>query len=138
LYEISREIPFCYGHRLINYNGKCANLHGHNGLAIVTIRSEKLDQLGMVMDFGEIKSTVAKWINDTLDHRMLLHKDDPLMPYMRQLNELFFVMEDNPTAENIARLIFEHTASLGYDVTEVKLWETPSACATYSAVSLKA
>jgi 6-pyruvoyltetrahydropterin/6-carboxytetrahydropterin synthase len=137
LYEISREIPFCYGHRLLNYNGKCANLHGHNGLAIVTIRSEKLDELGMVIDFGEIKSTVAKWINDTLDHRMLLHKDDPLLPYMRQLNELFFVMEENPTAENIARLIFEHAVSRGYDVTEVKLWETPSACATYSACQKK-
>jgi 6-pyruvoyltetrahydropterin/6-carboxytetrahydropterin synthase len=131
VYRISREISFCYGHRLLNYNGKCANLHGHNGLAKITIESSKLNELGMVMDFGEIKATVSKWIDDTLDHRMLLHKDDPILPHLRQLNEPVFVMNDNPTAENIARAIFDYASSQGYQVTEVILWETPSSCASY-------
>ena len=132
LYQITKEISFCYGHRLINYNGKCANLHGHNGVAAITIESAKLDELGMVMDFSEIKTTISKWIDETLDHRMLLHKDDPILPHMRQLNELVFVMDKNPTAENIARIIFDYANSKGYRVTDVKLWETPSSCATYS------
>lgn len=132
MYQISREISFCYGHRLLNYNGKCANLHGHNDLAVITIESAQLDELGMVLDFGEIKSTVAQWVDDTLDHRMLLHKDDPILPHLHQLNEPVFVMNDNPTAENIARAIFEYAKSQGYRVTEVKLWETPSSCAIYS------
>jgi 6-pyruvoyltetrahydropterin/6-carboxytetrahydropterin synthase len=132
VYQISKKISFCYGHRLLNYNGKCANLHGHNGLAVITIEAPQLNELGMVMDFGEIKATVSKWIDTTLDHRMLLHKDDPILPYMHQLNEPVFIMNDNPTAENIARVIFEFAASQGYRVTEVKLWETPSSCAVYT------
>ncbi len=131
MYQISKEISFCYGHRLLNYNGKCANLHGHNGLAAITIESSQLDERGMVMDFAEIKATISRWIDETLDHRMLLHKDDPILPHIRKLNEPVFVMDENPTAENIARTIFEFAASQGYRVTEVKLWETPSSCATY-------
>jgi 6-pyruvoyltetrahydropterin/6-carboxytetrahydropterin synthase len=107
-------------------------LHGHNGLAVITIESPQLDELGMVLDFGEIKDTVAKWVDETLDHRMLLHKDDPILPHLRQLNEPVYVMNDNPTAENIARAIFDYASSQGYRVTKVKLWETPSSCATYS------
>lgn len=83
------------------------------------------------MDFAEIKATISRWIDETLDHRMLLHKDDPILPHIRKLNEPVFVMDENPTAENIARTIFEFAASQGYRVTEVKLWETPSSCATY-------
>ncbi len=137
MYQISREIPFCYGHRLLNYKGKCANLHGHNGLAVITIESPQLNELGMVIDFGEIKATVSKWIDTNLDHRMLLHKDDPILPYLRQHNEPMFVMDVNPTAENIARTIFEYTVAQGYRVTEVTLWETESSYATYSADQLQ-
>ena len=134
MYQISREIPFCYGHRLLNYKGKCANLHGHNGLAVITVQSAQLNELGMVIDFGEIKATVGQWIDKNLDHRMLLHEDDPVLPYLRQLHEPLFVMNVNPTAENIARAIFEYALAQGYQVTEVKLWETES---SYAVVTEK-
>lgn len=131
MYQVTREIPFCYGHRLLNYNGKCKNLHGHNGLAIITIESDVLDELGMVTDFSAIKSVVSKWIDDNLDHRMLLHAEDPLLPTLKNMDEPVFVMDVNPTAENIARLIFEFVDGAGFPVTEVKLWETASCFATY-------
>ena len=55
MYRVTKEIWFCYGHRLLNYNGKCANLHGHNGKAVITIETAQLDSLGMVIDFTDIK-----------------------------------------------------------------------------------
>ncbi len=131
MYRVTREIPFCYGHRLLNYDGKCRHLHGHNGRAVIVLEAAALDALGMVVDFSRIKRVVSTWINETLDHRMLLHKDDPVLPLLRQQGEPFFVMDVNPTAENIARVIFEYTRGQGFPVVEVHLWETEDSYATY-------
>ncbi len=132
MYRVTREIRFCYGHRLLNYNGKCRHLHGHNGRAVITLEAPRLDPLGMVLDFGQIKEVVAAWIDETLDHRMLLHEDDPALPWLRQMGEPVFVMNVNPTAENIARLIFDFVADQGFPVVEVQLWETDHCFATYA------
>lgn len=132
MYQVTREIHFCYGHRLINYSGKCKNLHGHNGLAVITIESEQLDELGMVTDFSNIKSVVSQWIDDNLDHRMILCEEDPLLPILQQQNEPVYVMQVNPTAESIARVIFDVVDEAGFPVTKVTLWETASCFATYS------
>jgi 6-pyruvoyltetrahydropterin/6-carboxytetrahydropterin synthase len=131
MYRVTREIHFCYGHRLLNYDGKCRHLHGHNGRAVVTVEAPELDALGMVMDFTRIKRVVSTWIDETLDHKMLLHKDDPVLPLLRQLGEPVHVLEVNPTAENIARLIYDFTRGQGFPVVEVQLWETESCFATY-------
>lgn len=134
MYEVVRQISFCYGHRLLNYNGKCRHLHGHNGLVEIVLATGELNHLGMVADFSDIKKVVAVWLDDTLDHRMILHKDDPILPVLLQLDEPVHVIDVNPTAENIARLIFDHVASIGYPVIQVKLWETPSCFAVYRSV----
>jgi 6-pyruvoyltetrahydropterin/6-carboxytetrahydropterin synthase len=131
MFRVTREISFCYGHRLLNYDGKCRHLHGHNGRALITLESPQLDGLGMVVDFSQIKRVVGTWINDTLDHKMILHKDDPVLAYLRQQGEPIFVLDTNPTAENIARMIYEYTAAQGFPVVEVRLWETDDSFATY-------
>jgi 6-pyruvoyltetrahydropterin/6-carboxytetrahydropterin synthase len=131
MFRVSREIHFCYGHRLMNYAGKCRHLHGHNGRVVVTIESEQLDERGMVMDFSEIKRALSRWIDESLDHRMLLRRDDPAVSSLQHLGEPVFLMDENPTAENIARLIFDQAAQQGFPVVEVRLWETPHCCATY-------
>jgi 6-pyruvoyltetrahydropterin/6-carboxytetrahydropterin synthase len=131
MYRVTREITFCYGHRLLHYDGKCRHLHGHNGRAVLTLEAERLDPLGMVMDFSRIKRVVSTWIDETLDHRMLLHKDDPVLPLLRQQGEPVHVLDVNPTAENIARLIYDFAAGQGFPVVEVQLWETDTAFATY-------
>ena len=61
MYKVTRELNFCYGHRLLEYAGKCKHLHGHNGKALITLSSSKLDDLGMVMDFTKLKLTVGVW-----------------------------------------------------------------------------
>jgi 6-pyruvoyltetrahydropterin/6-carboxytetrahydropterin synthase len=131
MFRVSREIDFCYGHRLLNYDGKCKYLHGHNGRAIITIESAELDERGMVLDFSEIKNVVSTWIDQKLDHRMLLYKTDPAVPMLQQMGEPLFLMDENPTAENIARLIYDFTASRGFPIVECQLWETPRCFATY-------
>ena len=133
MYHITREIPFCYGHRLLDYAGKCRHLHGHNGRAVITLAAPELDRLGMVLDFSQLKHVVGHWIDETLDHKMLLHEADPVLPLLRQQGEPVYVMKVNPTAENIARLIYDYTASQGFPVVEVQLWETEHCFATYAA-----
>ena len=131
MFRVTKEIHFCYGHRLLNYAGKCRHLHGHNGKAVVTVEAESLDALGMVVDFGLIKRVVGAWIDDTLDHRLLLHRDDPLIPELVRQGEPFVELDANPTAETLARLIFDRAAGHGLPVTEVTLWETENSFATY-------
>jgi 6-pyruvoyltetrahydropterin/6-carboxytetrahydropterin synthase len=131
MFSVSREIDFCYGHRLLNYDGKCKFLHGHNGRAVITVAADKLDHRGMVLDFSDIKNGVTSWIDEHLDHRMLLHQDDPAVPMLQQMGEPLFLLDVNPTAENIARLIHEAAVARGFPVVRTQLWETPRCYATY-------
>jgi 6-pyruvoyltetrahydropterin/6-carboxytetrahydropterin synthase len=85
----------------------------------------------MVVDFSAIKRVVGKWIDETLDHRLLLNQDDPIIPELLRQGEPFVTVNANPTAETIARLIFERVAAQGMPVTEVTLWESENSCATY-------
>jgi len=131
MYHVTREIAFCYGHRLLNYEGKCRHLHGHNGRALITLEASGLDDRGMLVDFVDIKREVQAWVDDNLDHNMLLCKDDPILPVLQARGERVFVMDANPTAENIARLIFDRARGAGLPVREVTLWETPNCQASY-------
>jgi 6-pyruvoyltetrahydropterin/6-carboxytetrahydropterin synthase len=131
MFLITKEIRFCYGHRLLNYSGKCRYLHGHNGRALVTLCSETLDEVGMVCDFTELKDTLGGWIGEHLDHKMILCERDPLVPLLKDLGEPVYVLAENPTAEAIAKLIFDQAARLGYPVLDVTLFETETSCACY-------
>lgn len=130
-YRVTRQIEFCYGHRLLDYPGKCRHLHGHNGLLEVDVETISLDNIGMVVDFGNIRDVVKNWIDVNMDHRMLLCRRDPLVPLLTDLGEPLYLMDDNPTAENIARHIYRAARQQGLQMAEVRLWETPSTYATY-------
>jgi 6-pyruvoyltetrahydropterin/6-carboxytetrahydropterin synthase len=131
MFTVSREINFCYGHRLLDYAGKCCHLHGHNGRAIISFDASGLDSRGMVIDFSEIKQVLGQWIDENLDHRMILSRTDATAPVLKELGEPIYLLDANPTAENIAKRIFEVAAERGFPVVEVSLWETPHCCATY-------
>jgi 6-pyruvoyltetrahydropterin/6-carboxytetrahydropterin synthase len=135
MFQVTRELRFCYGHRLLQYDGKCRYLHGHNGRVLITLAAARLDDLGMVVDFSQIKRVVGGWIDSHLDHRMILHRSDPLLPALQAQAEPVFLMDQNPTAENIARLIHDVTAEQGFPVLEVRLWETDDSCAVYRPAS---
>ena len=130
-HRVTRSIDFCYGHRLLQYDGQCRFLHGHNARVEIDIEADSLDHRGMVIDFSDIRDTVKTWIDDNLDHRLILNRDDPLIPVLNEMHEPHYVIDRNPTAENIAAHIFEMVASEKMPISEVRLWETPNSYATY-------
>jgi 6-pyruvoyltetrahydropterin/6-carboxytetrahydropterin synthase len=115
----------------MDYEGKCRVPHGHNGVVEIELQAEALDRRGMVYDFGEIKDAVKAWLDRELDHRMLLRDDDPLAAVLKDMGEPCLLMKENPTAEAIARLIYEFTKGQGFPLTQVRLWETETSYATY-------
>jgi 6-pyruvoyltetrahydropterin/6-carboxytetrahydropterin synthase len=135
MYSVTKRIDFCYGHRLLDYDGVCRHLHGHNAVAEIEVRTGTLDHRNMVCDFGDIKRVVKGWIDKELDHKMLLRTDDPLVAPLQKLGEPIYLLDSNPTVERIARLIFDYTSQQGFPVVRVKVWETPTSCAEYSESS---
>lgn len=121
MFEVTIEETFAAGHALRNYHGKCENVHGHNYRCQVTLEGAELDDVGLLVDFVELKR-VVHGVLDRLDHQWL--------------NEFppFDVL--NPSAENMARYIYEQVEGglkvrAGVRIALVKLWETDTAYATY-------
>lgn len=119
MYYIYKEITFSAAHRLREYHGKCENLHGHNWKVRVYLKSETLDDLGMVVDFSILKKKLNE-IADLLDHKYL--------------NEVPPFDKLNPSAENIAKFFFdklkEHFNGPVF-VHKVMVWESEGSCAIY-------
>jgi 6-pyruvoyltetrahydropterin/6-carboxytetrahydropterin synthase len=132
MFSVTQELPFCYGHRLLGHPGKCGRLHGHNGLARIILRSERLDAQGMVADFDAIERAMRAFLEESIDHRLLLQRSDPLVPALRAAGEPFVAVDFNPTAENIARHLFEHARRAGFPVVEVQLVEQQGSIASYA------
>lgn len=132
MYSVTKKIEFCYGHRLLDYDGICKHPHGHNAVAEVEVRSGSLDDRNMVCDFSDIKRSVKGWIDKHLDHQMILRRDDPLVAPLQQLGEPIYLVDSNPTVEHIAKIIFDQASAQGFPVVRVTVWETPTSFATYS------
>lgn len=135
MFRVTTEIHFAYGHRLLDYDGKCAHPHGHNGRVEIELASETLDRADMAVDFTLLKHTVQDWVDQHIDHKMILRRDDPLVPALEGLGEPVYVMEHNPTAESLARLIFDVAIKHGFPVVQVRFWESPTSFATFEPVT---
>ncbi len=131
VYTATKELSFCYGHRLLNYGGKCKNLHGHNAKAEIELQAETLDHRHMVIDFDDVRNEVQTWIDDTIDHRMLLSREDPFLPVLKERGELHYELETNPTAEAIAKLNYGYVFPKGFPVSQVRVWENETSVASY-------
>jgi 6-pyruvoyltetrahydropterin/6-carboxytetrahydropterin synthase len=122
MYELKIISQFGAAHQLREFGGKCENLHGHNWKIEVYVKGDKLDDIGLLVDFTQLKKTTTK-VLDELDHKFL--------------NELEPFKEINPSSENIAKFIFEgvnaQLESETAQVSRVTAWESDTACATYSA-----
>lgn len=120
MFELTIMAEFEAAHNLRNYQGKCNRLHGHNWKVEVTVRGYELDELGMIIDFTVLKAEVSRIINE-LDHYYL--------------NELSMFQKQNPTAEHIAKYIYESLVEplKKHSVTlyEVKIWESPRSAVAY-------
>jgi len=123
MYEITVERGFSSGHYLRNYKGKCENPHGHNYKVRLTLRGEKLDHAGLLLDFKDLKQ-VMRPVIDRIDHQML--------------NDLEPFTEINPSAENLARFFYDETnkqlremTSGRVTVKDCTIYETDTTTATY-------
>jgi 6-pyruvoyltetrahydropterin/6-carboxytetrahydropterin synthase len=118
------------GHRVVNHESKCRNLHGHNYRVHFKCEAPQLDSLGRVIDFSVIKSTVCMWLEDNWDHKMLIFCNDPLLIGLQELDPTgIVVVPFNPTAENLALYLIEIVGPdllMPYEVTltEVRIEET--------------
>lgn len=116
MYEITIEDTFDSAHCLRGYDGACQNLHGHTYRASAKFRFRELDSLGMSLDFRKAKESLRE-ATVYLDHA-----------YMNDLPEF---ADANPTAENIARTIYQRMKTDHPELVSVSVWETATSCATY-------
>ena len=127
MYEVTVEQSFAAGHSLREYKGKCENVHGHNYRVRVTVEGERLNRIGLLVDFVDLKRAVRKVV-DRLDHQFI--------------NDLEPFTTVNPSAENIARYFYEEVSTALHlngnsfnehpvRVSQVKIWETDTSIAVY-------
>lgn len=157
MHIITRMLEFDAGHRVYQHESKCNNIHGHRYKVELSVTAPDLDGLGRVIDFSVLKSICGTWIDDNLDHGMILFKDDPLCqiwglfgqnlstavevyPITNAVGDVgeqkHFIMDSNPTAENLAELMFDKFQELLLPhhivVATIKVWETPNCFAIYA------
>lgn len=125
---------FSYGHRVVGHEGKCVHLHGHNGRAHFTCRGP-LDNVGRVIDFSAIKSTLCEWLEDNWDHRFLVFANDPWATALVVLDPSVCVVPFNPTAENMAAYLLNVVGPTllegsGVELVKVTIEETRKCWAT--------
>lgn len=119
-YEVCVKTNFSAAHFLRDYPGDCARLHGHNWDVEVFVRCEKLNELGIAVDFRDIKRALREVLQD-FDHT--------------NLNDLSVFRNQNPSSENMARVLYQ---ALGkkidtdkVSVSKIKVSETPNTAASY-------
>ena len=120
MYELKVVTNFSAAHRLNNFYGKCEALHGHNWKVEIFVKAASLDEAGLVLDFGKIKSHARDLLAE-IDHTFL--------------NELPAFQHQNPSSENLARYLFERLGKVLNDdrvqVTRVSVWESENTSASY-------
>lgn len=122
MYHLMIKTHFAAAHNLINYQGDCENLHGHNWRVEVCVKAQALDAAGLGIDFKILKKKTNELL-DQLDHKYL--------------NDLEPFREISPSSENICRYLYEHLSQTLNDdnvtVDKVSVWESDNACASYTA-----
>ncbi|MDD5120617.1 MAG: 6-carboxytetrahydropterin synthase QueD [Candidatus Omnitrophica bacterium] len=116
MYSLRVEGAFSSAHNLRGYKGKCEELHGHNWRVQINIKSDRLDKIGMVLDFKLLKNKLSACL-EQMDHKYL--------------NKLPYFKKVNPTSENIAAYIYKKLIVQIPLLKSVTVWENNTSCATY-------
>lgn len=119
------------GHRVLGHEGKCAHPHGHEYRFEIEAAADDLDSIGRVIDFSVLKAKVGGWIDVNWDHNFIVcRKDIAMLEGLAVVDsgKQPFVMDENPTAENLAHFLLHLCPLLlhgtGVKVTRVRCWET--------------
>lgn len=137
MYYLTAEAAFDSAHFLNGYEGKCANLHGHRWRVVAKVGGEKLqesgEKVGMLLDFSDLKRELRA-LAETLDHKLIVEKYSLQLSTMDAMEaEGFEVVElpFRPTAENLARHLYQEMEKLGFPMVSMTVYETPDNCAVY-------
>lgn len=149
-FTVARLFEFDAAHRVLGHSGKCRYLHGHRYKAEVVVSSLEMNVLGMVVDFGDIKTIIGSWIDNNWDHNTILNPNDFLctapwhhMKPHPSWEDVFgrypYFMPHrcpNPTVENMADVLYKAAVDLlhpivGLKVSRIRLWETPNCYADF-------
>lgn len=142
--QISKEIQFDYGHCVTYHESQCQNLHGHRAKVVIVVEGnliteDRNPEMGMVMDFGKIKKLAMTHVHDVLDHAFIIWEHDPRAKTIQSISNKVVVMPFVPTAEQLAKWVFDQLAdkisnefSTGLKLTEIHFYETPTSCARYA------
>lgn len=146
---VTRKGSFDSGHRVVHQVSACRNLHGHTYIYELEFKFNEMEDIGYAIDFKEIKRVGCQWIDDFLDHGMIVNpKDQKVIDLTNELGNKLWVMSlkgsgefCNPTVENIAKELFLAMSVLfkGYDnlsINRVILWETPNCYTKCSRASI--
>jgi 6-pyruvoyltetrahydropterin/6-carboxytetrahydropterin synthase len=122
----TRRIQFCAGHRVMNHESKCRNLHGHNYVVHLTAQladGHQLDPLGRVVDFSVLKERIGSWIEEHWDHGFVLFTNDEeaIAAVTAIEGQKVYLMNRNPTAENIGAYLLEVGGALLADIPGLRL-----------------
>ena len=129
---IYKEVQIDTSHRLLHYEGKCANLHGHRWKIEIWIEGEPDPVKKILIDYSMIKKIVDKY-----DHQIILNSDDPMVPRIQEFHQVITTPGD-PTSELMASIIREDIRSFCRDngiratVPKIRVWESPTAFAELS------
>lgn len=127
-----RRIQFCSGHRVMNHESKCRNIHGHNYVVYFHAVAPDLDSIGRVIDFSVLKDRLGSWVDHNWDHAFIVnHQDEELIRALGLVEHQkdIFIAPFNPTAEEMAKYLLHEIAPIQLFDTNVKivkvvLWET--------------
>lgn len=134
---ITKAFEWDCAHRLYGHKGKCSAIHGHRYRAEFTVTADRLDELGMVIDFGDLKAVIGEWLDNNWDHSLLLAKNDPLIEALRGQCFRLCVCPSNPTAEWMAQYLLEAISSHlppEINLDRVRVYETPTSYAEVTNV----
>lgn len=138
MWQAERYHDISCGHRVHQHESKCKHLHGHNYRIHFVCEAERLDSVGRVIDFSDIKSRLCMWVENEWDHKFLMWGEDPLLQVThRLLMESIVQVPFNPTAENMAQFLVEvvgpaQLMGTGIKLVQVRIEETRKCSATYS------
>ena len=139
MYQIRIEFTFDSGHRLLDYNGKCAYPHGHTYRAEVFLESQTLDRLGLVYDSTGLKERIKSWVDENWDHAFLMNRQDTELISGFSgvaLARVYLFRDQNPSCEVMSRESYEKTVELcGVTPLKVRLWESVNQFAEYHGES---
>ena len=116
MFELKAQMYFAAAHHLLNYEGECENLHGHNWLVEAFVNGNSLDKSNILVDYKVLKREM-KAVLDLLDHK--------------DINELPYFKGESPSSEMISKFMYEKLKEKISIVSKVSVWETPTSCASY-------